>query len=90
MRIVGDRLASSQLYWKHKEEFPHGFGFAIVRGRHHMAEEALCKIAPVRIWVDEDNIECLRQLLNSRRNWTPHPGEANEAFCERKSFEENS
>ena len=51
-----------------------------------MSEPALVEVSPVRIWLEEENAECLRQMLMARRECNPNPGESDAEFLERSSI----
>ncbi len=38
----------------------------VIQGRRIFNEDALLNVSDVRIWLDEDNRECMRQVLMER------------------------
>ena len=88
-RRAASRLEESTRYWKH-DTLPKGFGVVIIQGRHILHEEPLCEEAAVRIWLDQEDDACERQVLHDKRMWTPYPNEPEDEFIKRKALEGNA
>jgi hypothetical protein len=91
VRIAADRLKASTLYWRclDTKTCPDDRGIVVVQGRHMLSEPALVEVSPVISWLEEENAECLRQMLMARRECNPNPGEPDAEFLERSSLASN-
>ena len=68
-----------------------GRGVVMIQGRHIFSEGALLNVSDVRIWLDEDNRECMRQVLMERGEWHlgPNSTENEDEYLHRKALAKN-
>ena len=67
-REMHDRVQGSARYHRDREpSFPGGRGVIIIAGRSVFYEEALHRVTEVRIWLDEEQNNCVRQIVVDTR-----------------------
>ncbi len=70
IREAHDEIRNSERCVRDKIEFPRGRGVVLISGRNIVNEDALIRVADVRIWLDEEDKQCIRQMLMDRGQWT--------------------
>ena len=65
------RVQGSRSFWAaDREDYPYGRGVVVIHGRRVFHEPAALDCSAARIWLDEENQECLRQLIMSNGDWS--------------------
>ncbi len=74
IREMHDGVQGSARYHRDKEHrFPGGRGVIIIAGRSVFYEEALHRVTELRIWLDEDQNSCIKQIVVDNGKWTMSP-----------------
>ena len=63
----------------------------LICGRHVFTEDALLRVSDVRIWLDDEDKERMRQILMERQQWHLSPNknaslEVEEEFVKRQAI----
>ncbi len=74
IREMHEEVRGSARYHRDREpNVPAGRGVVIIAGRSVLSEEALHRVASVRLWLDEDQDNCIKQIVVDSGNWTLSP-----------------
>ncbi len=74
IREMHDGVQGSARYHRDKEQsFPGGRGVIIIAGSSVLYEEALHRVTELRIWLDEEQDNCIKQMVVDNGKWTMSP-----------------